>query len=328
MRVVPVLAVALAMSAFAAPAASAVEAPVATRAATVDHVAMLTDRRAAVFVDSPAMGRIVQVQVLLPADRDTPRPTLYLLDGVGGGQESGGQESDWTTETDAVDFFADKPVNVVLPVGGAGSYYTDWQRTDPVLGVNRWETFLTEELPPLIDTQFAGNGVNTVAGLSMGGAAALNLITRRPDLYTGVASYSGCADTTSPEARFMVRRSVGYMNGDADNMWGLDDDPEWVAHDPIRNAEALRGKVVYASVGNGQLGPHDRLDDPALPLIVALGGSIEAAALHCTLGFERRLGELGIPATFDYRPSGTHTWSYWQDALRSSWPSLSRAMGV
>ncbi|MFF0816168.1 alpha/beta hydrolase [Rhodococcus sp. NPDC003318] len=325
MRVMAALAAAVA-TVFAAPAAVAGELP--ARGASVDHVTMLTDRRAAVFVDSPAMGRIVQVQVLLPADRDTAHPTLYLLDGVGGGQESGGRESDWTTETDAADFFADKPVNVVLPVGGAGSYYTDWQRADPVLGVNRWETFLADELPPLIDTEFGGNGVNTVAGLSMGGAAALNLITRRPELYTGVASYSGCADTSSPEARFVVRRAVGLVNGDADNMWGLDDDPDWAAHDPLHNAAALRGKVVYSSVGNGALGPRDRLDDPALPLVAALGGPLEAAALHCTLGFERRLQELGIPATFDYRPAGTHTWLYWQDALRSSWPSLSRAMGV
>jgi S-formylglutathione hydrolase FrmB len=326
MKLLMATALAAALTGLAAPHAIAGGTHSAT--ATVDRVTMLTDRRAAVFVDSPAMGRVVQVQVLLPSDRDAARPTLYLLDGVGGGDESDGQESDWTTQTDAVDFFADKPVNVVLPVGGPGSYYTDWQKPDPVLGVNQWETFLAEELPPLIDSRFGGNGVNTVAGLSMGGAGALNLVTRNPDLYTGVASYSGCADTTSPEATFMVRRTVGYVDGDADNMWGPDGDPDWVAHDPMVNAEVLRGKVVYSSVGNGAMGRHERFDDPDLPLIMALGGTLEAAAYHCTLGFERRLGELGIPATFDYTPGGTHTWPYWQDALRTSWPSLARAMGV
>ncbi|EME23349.1 alpha/beta hydrolase [Rhodococcus triatomae] len=326
MRILAATALAVATTALVAPHAVAGGTHAAT--ATVDHVTMLTDRRAAVFVDSPAMGRIVQVQVLLPADRDAAHPTLYLLDGVGGGQESDGRESDWTNQTDVVDFFADKPVNVVLPVGGSGSYYTDWQKPDPALGVNQWETFLTEELPPLIDSEFDGNGVNTVAGLSMGGAAALNLITRKPELYTGVASYSGCADTTSPEARFMVRRSVGYVDGDADNMWGRDDDPDWAAHDPMANAEALRGKVVYSSVGTGAMGEHERFDDPDLPVIMLLGGTLEAAAYHCTLGFEQRLEDLGIPATFDYTPGGTHTWPYWQNALRTSWPSLARAMAV
>ncbi|MFD4180064.1 alpha/beta hydrolase [Rhodococcus sp. NPDC058514] len=330
MRFGAAFAVSVVLTGLVSPMAAAggvVGAP-ATPVATVDHVTMLTDQRAAVFVNSPAMDRVVQVQVLLPAGRDATRPTLYLLDGVGGGDESDYAESTWTLETDAVDFFADKDVNVVLPVGGTGSYYTDWKQSDPVLGVNRWETFLAKELPPIIDSRFEGNGVNAVAGVSMGAAGALNLITRHPDLYAGVASYSGCADTAdTPEAQFSVRRTVGFKKGDATNMWGPDGDPAWQAHNPMRNAEALRGKVVYSSVGTGALGAHDDLADPDLPLIIALGGSLEVGALRCTQQFDRRLRELNIPATFVYRPDGTHRWRYWQDDLHDSWPTLERALG-
>ncbi|MFE3000299.1 alpha/beta hydrolase-fold protein [Nocardia sp. NPDC059246] len=68
------------------------------------------------------MDRTVTVDVLHPAD-DEPRPTYYLLDGV----DSGAAETNWTQKTDIVSFFADKRVNVVLPVGGKGTFYSDWQ---------------------------------------------------------------------------------------------------------------------------------------------------------------------------------------------------------
>lgn len=302
-------------------------AGLARQAASVDHVTMLTERRAAVFVHSPSMGEVVQVQVLLPADRSAARPTLYLLDGAGGGEESDYQESTWTLKTDAVDFFADKDVNVVLPVGGTGSYYTNWKQPDPALGVDEWETFLTTELPPLIDTQFRGNGVNAIAGLSMGAHAALNLATRHPAMYRGVAAFSGCADNGQADSRLSVRATVAWKGGDADNMWGPDGDPEWAANDPMRNAEALRGKEIYVATGNGAAGP---LDDPTTVdglSALTLGAALEAAALRCTQLFDDRLRELAIPATFRYRPAGTHSWPYWQQDLHDAWPTLARSLG-
>lgn len=302
--------------------------PSARQTATVENVTMLTDRRAAVFVTSPSMRQQVQVQVLLPPPGTGPRPTLYLLDGAGGGEESNYRESTWTQKTDIVDFFADKPVNVVLPVGGTGSYYTDWQRPDPTLGVDRWETFLTRELPPIIAARFAGNGVNAIAGLSMGAHAALNLATRNPDMFAGVAAFSGCADNGQRNSRLSVRATVAWKGGDADNMWGPVGDPAWAANDPMRNADALRGKQIYLSSGNGVPGP---LDDPGTAdglSAMTFGAALEAAALTCTRLFDARLRELGIPATVHYRDTGTHSWPYWQQDLHDAWPTLARALRV
>ncbi|EME23348.1 alpha/beta hydrolase [Rhodococcus triatomae] len=300
----------------------------ARQVATVDHVTMLGDRRAALFVHSPSMREVVQVQVLLPPPGTGPRPTLYLLDGAGGGEESNYQESTWTQRTDAVRFFSDKPVNVVLPVGGTGSYYTDWLRPDPKLGVDEWETFLTEELPPIVDARFDGNGIDAIAGLSMGAHAALNLTARHPDMYAGVAAFSGCADNSQSNSRLSVRATVAWKGGDADNMWGPDGDPAWAANDPMRNAEALRGKQIYVSTGNGVAGA---LDDPTTVSglsAVTLGAGLESAALACTRLFDARLRELGIPATFRYRDTGTHSWPYWEQDLHDAWPTLARALGV
>ncbi|WP_072806144.1 alpha/beta hydrolase [Rhodococcoides yunnanense] len=297
------------------------------KAARIDHVDMITDRRAAVFVESPSMNKIVQVQVLLPAGGG-PRPSLYVLDGVSAGKESNYLESTWTQKTDIVSFFADKDVNVVLPVGGSSSYYTDWNVPDPILGINKWETFLTSELPPLIDARFSGNGTNAIAGVSMGAQAAMDLITRHPDLYSGVAGLSGCYDNSQNNLKDAVRATVAMNGGNATNMWGENADPGWVAHDPSRNAEALRGKDVYVSVGTGLPGPYELGPGGKGVQEAMQGGPLEAAALYCTTLFDTKLRSIGIPATFTYRPYGIHQWPYWQDDLREAWPTLERALDL
>lgn len=296
--------------------------------ARIDRVDMITDRRAAVFVESPAMNKIIQVQVLLPARQNSSRPTLYMLDGVSAGKESNYAESTWTQKTDIVDFFADKDVNVVLPVGGSSSYYTDWKMPDPILGVNMWETFLTSELPPLIDARFDGNGTNAIAGVSMGAQAAMDLITRHPNLYTGVAGLSGCYDNSQPNLKDAVRATVAMNGGNATNMWGENVDPKWVEHDPSRNAEALRGKDIYVSAGTGLPGPYELGPGGKGLQDAAQGGPLEAASLYCTTLFDTRLRYLDIPATVTYRPYGIHQWPYWQDDLREAWPTLKTALGL
>lgn len=286
---------------------------------------MTTPRRAELTVYSPAMDRSVRVDVLLPAtaERGTKRPTLYMLDGIDAGIYSGYTQSGWTQYTDIVDFMADKNVNVVLPIGGTGSYYTDWQRRDPALGTNKWETFLTEELPPLIDSRFQGSGLNALEGLSMGATGAMMLAVRNPDLYAGAALFSGCLDFGDPAAQTATTGSVSTRGGDPDNMWGPAYNKVWEAHDPAANIAALRGKPLYVAVGNG-------LPDWSLGvagLASPVGGVLEAAALACTRTFEDKARAAGVSITYDYR-EGLHSWGYWNEDLRRSWPTIARALGV
>ncbi|MGV9666331.1 alpha/beta hydrolase [Nocardia niigatensis] len=277
--------------------------------------------RTRVSVYSAAMDRTVTVDVLHPVD-DEPRPTYYLLDGV----DSGAAETNWTQKTDIVSFFADKRVNVVLPVGGKGSFYSDWKRPDPALGgAQMWETFLTQELPPLVDAQFHGDGRNVIGGLSMGALSAFTLATRYPELYRGVAAFSGCLDTTSMNAKLAIRNSVRWVGGNPDNMWGTDADPAWQAHDPLTNAAALRGKTVYVSTGSGTPGL-ESLTDPLMPQAVTFGAALEYLVHDCTESFQRRLQAIDVPATFVFHPQGTHSWPYWQEDLHESWPILEAAL--
>ncbi|WP_369028180.1 alpha/beta hydrolase, partial [Nocardia farcinica] len=138
----------------------------------IRNVIWHTDRHVELWVNSPAMGAPIQVRLLLARDwntrPDAKFPVLYMLDGLRATEEVSG----WIKDAGAVDFFADKNVTVVLPVGGQSSFYSDW--LEPNNGKNyKWETFLTKELPPLLEGQWRATNVRGMEGLSMGGTAAM-----------------------------------------------------------------------------------------------------------------------------------------------------------
>ncbi|WP_019927311.1 alpha/beta hydrolase family protein [Nocardia sp. BMG111209] len=290
------------------------------------------DRQEMVTVFSPAMNKTVPIQVLHAAD-PAPRPTLYLLNGSQGGPN----ESGWDAQTDALDFLRGQDVNVVNPIGGSSSYYTDWLRDDPVLGRNKWQTFLDDELPPIIEEYLHADGKRAAAGVSMSGTSVLNLAIAKPGFWNSVASYSGCAQTSDPVGHEFVRITVENWGGasSVENMWGPADSPVWRANDPLLHAEQLRGTAIYLSAGNGvPAAPHDTPADRRvqegripLPVQIAFGGPIEAAIHYCTVNLTDRLHSLNIPVTVDDRPDGTHSWGYWEDELHRSWPFLARAIG-
>ncbi|WP_245567148.1 alpha/beta hydrolase [Nocardia vinacea] len=313
----------------AAPATSKM-APDGSR---ITEVHVVNDRHLLLTVYSSAMNSEYRVKVDRAADTSVPRPVLYLLSGGSGGI---GQAS-WDRETGASEFLTARNVNVVQPLGGAGSYYTDWRMPDPHLGVQKWRTYLTEELPPLIDGELGTTGVNAIAGVSMSGTSVLQLPIAKPGLYKAVASYSGCAAISDPLGQAYVRLTSAYSGGNVANMYGPPDDPMWIANDPYVNAAGLRGMDIYLSSGNGIPGPYDHVGDRhlvggggeiALANQILVGGVVELAVDQCTQNLAARLADLGIPATVERRPYGTHSWGYWDDELKASWPVLAHGLGL
>ncbi|WP_174555262.1 alpha/beta hydrolase [Nocardia anaemiae] len=315
-----------------------VSAGVVPSAAKADAPSSITgswaegDRTVQLRVYSAAMQQDIMVKVLRPADRSTPRPTLYLLNGGGGGQDS----ATWQKNTDVLRFLADKDVNVVQPVGGKWSYYTDWRAPDPKLGLYKWKTFLTEELPPLIDAELDTTGVNAIAGLSTSGTSVLQLPIAKPGLYQAVAAYSGCAQISDPIGQQFVKLAVeGWGGGDTVNMYGPLNDPMWAANDPYLHADQLRGIHLFISTGTGVPGMYDRYNGTHMQPgprgffnQLVIGGVIESAVNWCTQNLRSKLDQLGIPATYDFQPTGTHSWGYWQEALKTSWPVLAEGLGL
>ncbi|NNG98364.1 alpha/beta hydrolase [Gordonia araii] len=283
------------------------------------------------IVYSAAMRQSFPVTVLLPRDKSKPRPVLYLLNGAGGGEDS----ATWAARTSYTKYFKNKNVYVVTPVGGAFSYYTDWVRRDPAIGKPMWQTFLTKELPPLIDGHFKTTRRNAIAGISMAGTSVFNLAIAKPRLYRSVAAFSGCARTSDPLGQQYIKLVIDRGQGNIANMWGPLGGRGWIANDPYIQAPRLRGTKIYMTTGTGAPGKHENLqnkgiagDPGTLANQTIVGGLIESAVNVCTQEMAQRLRSLRIPFKLTTRPGGTHSWGYWEDDLHSTWPSLARDLGT
>lgn len=279
-------------------------------------------------IASAAMRRVITVDILRGGG-EAPRPVLYLLDGVDGDPTSA-----WLTKGGAAEFFAGEPVDVVLPGGGTGSMYSDWVRQDAALGLNRWETFLTTELPPIVESLLRTDGRRAIAGVSMGAQAAMMLAQRHPGWYRAVAGMSGCYSTADPLGHAVTTITVASRGGNVNNLWGPPNSPEWAAHDSLVHAENLRGTAIYLSAATGLPTGADLVSVANSPSVAdALqtaggGAALEAGARACTERFAGRLSELGIPATLEYTAQGMHTWPDFQAQLPKAWRVLAQALGL
>ena len=272
-----------------------------------------------VYVYSAAMNKNIPVKVLTAAGGG-PAPTFYLLDGLRAPDNDNG----WLINTDVENFFADKHVNVAIPFGGGGTFYSDWERDDPALGHVRWETFLTRELPAYMKDNFNSDGVNNaIAGLSMSGTSALNLATHNPNFYKAVASYSGYPTASSPGFAQGIAISVAQMGGNSVNMWGPWPSASWFRNDPLLNVGALRGKAVYISSGDGVPSVTDAALNPASrsfnPVLFAQLVPLETASGISSRTFVPALQLAGARVQVHTAPVGVHWWNYWQDRLHESW---------
>uniref|UniRef100_UPI0032677CE5 alpha/beta hydrolase-fold protein n=1 Tax=Gordonia sp. B21 TaxID=3151852 RepID=UPI0032677CE5 len=324
----------------AAPAPGAPASPAAPRPAApapaaapvqpgkVVNTYWYTDRRVALWVYSPSMNTNIQVQILLARDwHAKPKqkfPQLTMLDGL----RARDDQSGWVLNTKIVDFYKDKNVNVILPIGGESSFYTDWK--EPDRGKNyKWETFLIRELPPILENEWRSTDVRGIEGLSMGGSAAMMLAARNPGFYKFAASFSGILQLSSfgmPQAiQFAVRDGGGY---DSMKMFGPPSDPAWKEHDPYVLADKLQGTSLYISSGNGMVGPHDKPSDIPLLATNYSGVGLEMLSRVTSQQFAIQLNRKGIPGQAVYRPSGTHTWPYWEFEMIQAWPQAAAALGI
>ena len=297
-------------------------APAPTPTATLLTRTALGPQHDIITVRDPDTRQVIRLEILHPRTT-TPRPTLYLLDGIDAGVYTGFARSGWTVQTGIERFMADKDVTVVLPIGGTASYYTDWRRPDPVLGVNKWETFLTRDLPPLIERMYAGNGLSAIGGLSMGATSAMVLAAKHPDLYRGVMALSGCFDFGPPAYRQAVAGTVATRGGNTANMWGPLDGGDWAANDPTRRLSALADTDIFIASGNGLPDPRLGLRGLASPV----GGFLEGVVLSCTRSFQEKADRAGVKATYEFRP-GLHSWGYWAEDLPRAWPTIARSLDI
>ena len=203
-----------------------------------------------------------------------------------------------------------------------------------------WETFLVKELPGPLEAELNADGPRAIAGMSMSATTSLLFPQHYPGFYDAAASFSGCASTSQPLPWEYLKLTLDRGNATPEQMWGPRGGEVNIYNDALINSDKLRGTALYVSNASGLAGHWESAGSPrfegldqaylslAMTETIVTGGLIEAATNKCTHDLKAKLDHAGIPADWNLRPTGTHSWGWWQDDLRGSWDSLARSFGL
>jgi S-formylglutathione hydrolase FrmB len=162
-----------------------------------------------IVVYSNEMHKNIKVAVVVP-DRAAGKtgikfPVVYLLHGYSGNYGS------WLKDAPQLQSRADQyQVMLVCPDGGYGSWYYDSPINDSI----KYETFITKELLPYIDSNFptsANKDHRAITGLSMGGHGGLFLGMRHGNLFGNAGSVCGGVDIRPFPNSWDIKKSLGTI---------------------------------------------------------------------------------------------------------------------
>ncbi|MGP6175242.1 alpha/beta hydrolase [Corynebacterium sp. A21] len=275
---------------------------------------------------SEATGHNITVQIQ-PAARGG-NAGFYLLDGL----RATNNANAWTVDRSAPATYADHNITLVMPVGGAASFYADWEGPatyDLNNPVNyQWETFLTSELPGYLQQHFGVSpSNNSIAGLSMGGTAALNLAAAHPNQFRQAMSWSGYLTTTLPGAQTMLRVALLDAGGfNLNAMYGSMVNPRRFANDPFLNMGQLKAMDdIYISAASGFPGPQDA----NYPIqYTASGMPLEMLARLSTTAWALKAKAEGLNFTEDYPATGIHNWTNFGSQMEKTKPRVLDVMNA
>jgi diacylglycerol O-acyltransferase/trehalose O-mycolyltransferase len=245
-------------------------------------------------------------------------PTVVLLDGLRATWDISG----WEQQTN-VAFLSQKGINVVMPVGGTASFYTNWvgESTNPN-GTYKptWGNFLASSLPAYLSKIGFSNNVSLV-GISMGGSAALINAEENRGVYKRAASLSGFLNISAPGMPIAVGIAMLDAGGyNALNMWGGPFDANWGKNDPTVQVGTFKGMPLWITASNGEPGKYTPNPSPA---DIVQGVPLEILSKSQSEAFKAAADKAGISAHYDFSVQGTHTWGYWQDQVwqmqRTGW---------
>ncbi len=208
---------------------------------------------------------------------------------------------------DGENLMGDYPSIIVSPDGNSG-YWSDWYNGG-AFGPPMYETYVIEELIPLIDEHFrtlADRSHRAIFGISMGGYGALMLAAHNPDLFVAAASLSGAVDSNLPANGAVLSASSTFDGADADAIYGprAAQEVRWRGHNPWDIAENLRDLDVQVLTANGIPNPAIGEGDGSGDLASC---AVEGGVYMASVSLHERLNALGLPHLWkDYGP-GCHT---------------------
>ena len=229
---------------------------------------------------SKSLGRAMRYRVVVPADYDrTTRhyPALYLLHGLYGDFEN------WETRTNLVQYAEKYQYIIVMPDAG-----DSWYTNSATVPQDKFEDYIVKDVIDEAEKSWRiirSPHRRAIAGLSMGGYAAVKFALRYPGMFAVAASISGAMNPTSAE---MVRLQPKF-EPNLSNVFGPAGSETRRLNDIYELARAADPSAVpylYVDIGN---------QDWALPsdreLLTILG--------------ERKY-------RYEYHEyPGVHSWEYW-----------------
>jgi S-formylglutathione hydrolase FrmB len=179
-----------------------------------------------ITVYSPSMDKQVRNVVILPKKMEAGRafPVIYLLHGYGGDHRS------WIQIYPKLPDLASRYGLIIVCPDGKNSWYWD----SPVDSSLRYETYVTRELIPYIDSHYKTIPHHTgraITGLSMGGHGGLWLGFRHSDLFGACGSTSGGVDIRPFPENWEMNRALGSY---------LENRERWDEHTVINQLHRIR----------------------------------------------------------------------------------------
>lgn len=293
---------------------------------TPDELACPASRCKDVVIPVPETVRISNPTVRIyyptgyrkPANRTKRYPVVYLYPGARS------PYTRWSTILDLRGITRRIPAIFVMPEGGVGKdagMFSDW-----VDGTWQYETYHVDYLAPWIAAHTRSlPGATGGVGASAGGLGALNYAARHPGFLQGVLSISGVADTailTGNALPEQITPLIGISPPDLTRVWGnrVLDAANWDAHNPAKNAAALKDVALFIACGTGYASNETPTGDP----IHTPFQEMLLWTSHRT--FLQALVRAGVSYEARIRQGGTHYWNYFAAQLRWGLPKLVNAL--
>jgi len=232
---------------------------------------------------SASLNREMHYCILLPAGYGSSErrfPTLFLLHGLYG------NDRDWSTRTNLVKYASDLNLIIAMP-DAENSWYVN-SATNPA---DKFEDYIVKDFIAEIDTHYRTireGYARAIAGLSMGGYAAVKLATK----YPGLVSYAGGISAALDASADLDERNAEFRDG-----------LRKVFGEPGNPVRSQNDVFVLLSHGDTKGLPYFYLDCGTDDMFLGVNRKLAA-----------RLQELRIPYEFHEMPGG-HTWMYWDVAV-------------
>ena len=233
---------------------------------------------------SEALGRQMHYRILLPKgyfESDRYYPVLYLLHGWHGDYQN------WSTLTNLASYAENLPIIIVMP-DAEDSWYVD----SATVPQDKFEQYMVKDIVGEIEHRWRAvreGHRRAIAGLSMGGYAAVNLALKHPGMFRVAGSISGAFNAALPELeqRQDLKPSLVQAFGAANSKTRAEND----VYREAANADARTVPYLYIDCGSEDAS----FAEPNRRLVTILG--------------QKRIA-------FEYHEfPGEHSWQYWDERL-------------